>query len=200
MSYEGVFYPKSFGTIFVWYVFTLGWTGDIVLRECKNRLAPKLPMWCLNKTIGVWVLKSVFADPNNTPNKINHATHIKYRIPNIYEHLCACVWVCVTLPFAKNICNAFHLIHSIYVGITLAQVDFCTLANNVSRSSKREHIPHKNGNKWFGIKHSFITCIIIYCSYMILKIICNFLGVNFFLTHMVYMFLHVYVATLEKKQ
>ena len=28
----------------------------------------------------------------------------------------------------------------------LAQVDFCTLANNASCSSKREHIPHK---KWY---------------------------------------------------
>ena len=29
----------------------------------------------------------------------------------------------------------------------LAQVNFCTLANNASCSSKREHIPHKNDTK-----------------------------------------------------
>ena len=47
--------------------------------------------------------------------------------------------------------------------ISLAQVDFCTLLNNIFWSSKREHIPHKNDTKWFGIKHSFIRCIIIHC-------------------------------------
>ena len=40
----------------------------------------------------------------------------------------------------------------------------------------------KNDTKRFWIKHSFIWCIITYCSYMIFKIISNFLGVNFFLT------------------
>ena len=141
-------------------------------------------------------INSVFADPNNIPNKINHATHIKYRISNINEHVCARMCVCY-FASAKSICNAFYfdtfnsfshsanpnIIHA--VGITLAQVDFCTLANDASCSSKREHIPHKYDTKWFRIKHSFIRCTIIYCSQVIFKIICNFLGVNFFLTHTV---------------
>ena len=38
-----------------------------------------------------------------------------------------------------------NIIHT--VGITLAQVDFCTLANNASCSSKREHKTHKNDTK-----------------------------------------------------
>ena len=66
-----------------------------------------------------------------------------------------CVCVC-DFASAKSKCNAFHLIHLIHsptplipthaVGITLARVDFCTLANNAC-SSKREHIPHKNYTK-----------------------------------------------------
>ena len=68
---------------------------------------------------------------------------------------------------------------------TLAQVDFCTLANNASCSSKREHIPHKNDTKWIGIKYSFIQYLIIYCSLMNLKIISNYLGVTFCWTHTV---------------
>ena len=120
-------------------------------RSCHSLLSP---FTCLNKTVN-----SVFADLNNIPNKINHGTHIKYRISNTNEHLCACVWVCVTLPFVKKHmgCTSFdtfnsfshstnhNIIHT--VGITLAQVDFCTLANNASCSSKREHIPHKNDTK-----------------------------------------------------
>ena len=37
-------------------------------------------------------IKSVFADPNNIPNKIKHATHIKYQIST---NVCArvCGWV-----------------------------------------------------------------------------------------------------------
>ena len=52
-----------------------------------------------------------------------------------------------------------NIIHT--VGITLAQVDFCTLANNAYCSSKREHIPHTNDTNRFEIKHSFIIIIII---------------------------------------
>ena len=42
-------------------------------------------------------IKSVFADPNNIPNKINHATHnqilhIKYQ--RTFVRACVCVWLC----------------------------------------------------------------------------------------------------------
>ena len=146
------------------------------LRECKNRIAPKLPMWCLNKTIGIWILIRSLQIQITPLTKLimPQILNIEYQIStNICARVCGCVWLC---PLQKNICNAFHLIpfnpfsHSanpniIHTkGITLAQVDFCTLANNATCSSKREHIPHKNGTKWFGIKHSFIRCIIIYCS------------------------------------
>ena len=30
-----MFYPKLFGIIFVWYVFTLGWKGGIVCESAK---------------------------------------------------------------------------------------------------------------------------------------------------------------------
>ena len=30
-----MFYPKSFSIIFVWYMFTLGWTGGIVCESAK---------------------------------------------------------------------------------------------------------------------------------------------------------------------
>ena len=53
-------------------------------------------------------IKSVFADPNNIPNNINHATHIEYRVSNINEHLCACVCACVTLLLQKT--YAMHFI------------------------------------------------------------------------------------------
>ena len=44
---------------------------------------------------------SVFADPNKIPNKFNHATHIKYRISNIKQHIFVRVCVCVTLLLQK---------------------------------------------------------------------------------------------------
>ena len=82
-----------------------------------------------------------------------------------------------------------NIIHT--VGITLAQGDFCTLTNNASCSSERENIPHKNDTKWFGIKHSFMICIIMYCLLMSFKIISNFLGVNFFFySHGIYIYIY----------
>ena len=51
MSYERVFYPKSFGTIFVWYVFTLGYrrgygaTDTVPGYHCKfANFVSRLPL------------------------------------------------------------------------------------------------------------------------------------------------------------
>ena len=68
-----------------------------------------------------------------------------------------------------------------HISFILAQVQFCTLLHKAPCSSKREHILHKNDTKWFGIKHSFIWCIILYWWSMIYEIISNFLSVKFFL-------------------
>ena len=154
----------------MWYVFTLGWTGGIVCESAKIDLR----QCCLNKTIGISVL-IFFTDPNNIPNEIKIMPHISNTDYQISTDICAraCVCVCVIFLFCKKHmqCISFdsfshsanpNIIHT--VGITLAQADFCTLTKNASCLSKREHIPHKNYTKWFGIKHFFIKCIIIYCS------------------------------------
>ena len=165
---------KSVRSQIIWYHFCVvcvhAWmTRRHCLGECKNRLAPKLQCYiCINNNWDLGV-NSVFADPNNIPNKINHATHIKYQ--RTIVRVCASLLLqkymqCISLDL--DTFNSFshsanpYIIHT--VGFTLAQVNFCTLANNTSCSSKREHIPHKNGTKWFGIKHFFIRCKIIYCT------------------------------------
>ena len=142
------------------------------LRECKNRFAPKLLVWCLNKTIGIWVLIRSLQIRITSLTKLImlHISNIKYQ--RTFVRARVCVWLCFCKEYMQCISfdtfNSFshsadpNIIH--VVGITLAQVNFCTLANNASCSSKREHIPHKNDTKWCGIKHSFIRCIIIYCS------------------------------------
>ena len=86
--------------------------------------------------------------------------------------LCACFDMCGTIYFVRNviwICKDRIntqipiVLFKHQIGITSAQVDFCTL-NNVSCSSKRGHIPHKNDTRWFGIENSFIKFTIIYNS------------------------------------
>ena len=81
------------------------------LRECKNRLAPKLLMWCLNKTLWIWVIIwSLQIQITSLTNLIMpHISNIEYQTSN---NICArvCVWLC----FCKKHSNAFHLIHSIH--------------------------------------------------------------------------------------
>ena len=100
--------------------------------------------------------------------------------------VCVCVCVCVTdwvwLCACFDMCGMIYFVRNVIwickdrinteipivlfkhqIGITFTQVDVCTL-NNVSCSSKCDHVPHKNDTRWFGIEHSFIKCIIIYCS------------------------------------
>ena len=79
------------------------------LRECKNRLAPKLRMWCSNKTIGIWVLiRSLQIKKTSLPNLIMpHISNIKYQRTFLRARVC-------DFAYAKRICNAFHLIHSIH--------------------------------------------------------------------------------------
>ena len=145
------------------------------LRECNNRLAPKLLIWCLNKTIGIWVLNRFLQIQITFITKLimPHISNIEYQTStNIFARVYVRVWLCFCKKHMQCISfdtfNSFshaanpNIIHA--VGNTLAQVDLCILAYNATCSSKREHIPHKNDTKWFRIKHSFITCIIIYCS------------------------------------
>ena len=101
----------------------------------------------------------------------------------MYVRMCLCLCVCVTDWVKLCVCGIINFVRDViwtckdrinikisivlfkhHIGITLAQVDLCTLLNNVSRSFKRDHVQHKNDTKWFGIKQSFIRRIITYNS------------------------------------
>ena len=157
-------YPKSFGIIFVWYVYTLGWTGGIVFESAKNRLAPKYQS---GRMYWMYQMRSIaFAFCRN---KVTHThTHI-----HTHAHKCSLIFdMCGLINFVGMLFGSAktelipksQLIYSNITCIFLARVNFCTLLNNVSYLSKHEHIPYTHETKWFGITHSFIKCIIIYCS------------------------------------
>ena len=63
------------------------------LRECENRLAPKLLIWCFNKTIGIWVLNRFLQIQITSLKKLNmpHISNIEYKIST---NICARVWLC----------------------------------------------------------------------------------------------------------
>ena len=169
---------KSVLSQIIWYYFCVvcvhAWMNRRhCLRECKNQLAPKLRMWCFYKTIGIWVLIRSLQIQITSLTKLimPHISNIEYQRTFVRVCVGACDFALCKMHMQ---CISFDTLISLYhfanpniihtVGNTLAQVDFCTLANNASCSFKLEHIPHKNGTKWFGIKHSFIRCIIIYRS------------------------------------
>ena len=103
-----MFYLESFSIIFVWYVWM---NRRHCMRECKNRLAPKLLMWCLNKTIAIWILFQSLQINITSQTKLimPHILKIEYKISTNIVSVFAC-----DFASAKNICNAFHLIHSIH--------------------------------------------------------------------------------------
>ena len=149
-----MFYPESFSIFLFGMCSRLG-EQEALLRVCKNRLAPKLPLWCINKTIGIWVLIRSLQIQITPLTKLimPHISNFEYQISrNICARVCdfalckkhmQCISFDTFNPFSHS--TNPNIIHT--EGITLAQVDFCTLANNATCSSMREHIPHKNGTK-----------------------------------------------------
>ena len=157
-----MFYPKSFGTIFVRYVFTLGWTGGIVCESAKIDLRKVMPSVCIKLGLAEW------ENGLNVSNEMHCICFLQKEKSHTPTHKCSLIFdMCGMINFVRGviwICK-----DRIYTRIpivlfkhhigTFGAIRFCTLSNNVSCSSKREQIPHKNGTKWFGIKHSFIRHI-----------------------------------------
>ena len=100
-------------------------------------------MWCLNKTIGIRVLIQSLPIQITFLTKLimPHISNIEYQIST---NICARVFLCVSFDTFNSFSHSANPNKIQLVGITLAQVKFCTLAHNDSCSSKREHIPHKN--------------------------------------------------------
>ena len=98
---------KSVLSQIIWYHFCVvcvyAWMNRRhCLRECQNRLEPKLPMWCLNKTIGIWVLNRFLQIQITSLTKLimpHMMPHIEYQIStNIFcARACVRVWLCFLL-------------------------------------------------------------------------------------------------------
>ena len=171
-----MFYPKSLSIIFAWYVFTLGWTWGIVCESATIDLSQSdaYSMYYVGISgVREWIecikwnaLDMLFAEANSHTHTHTH-THKCTLIFDIRYLICVAWLILLGMLFGSakiELIPKSQLFYSNITQATLAQFDFCTLANNALCSSKCEHIPHKNDTKWFGMKHSFIRCIIIYCS------------------------------------
>ena len=151
---------QSFGIML--YVFPLGWTRGIVWESAKIdlRQSDAYSMCYVGIKVREWIerikMKCIaYAFLQKQSHTHTHTRAHKCR----FSYLICVAWlILLGMLFGSAIVLFKHHIRNFDAS------RFCTLANNASCSSKREHMSYKNDTKWFGIKHSFIRCIIIYCS------------------------------------
>ena len=154
-----MFYPKSFGIILCGMRSRLNEQEALFARVQKSTCAKVMPTVMLG--LAEWenelnVSNEMhcimhFAEAKSHTHAHTHAHKcslifdIRYLMCGLINLVRDVIWIC------KNRINT-----QIPIVLFKHHIDFCTLANNASCASKREHIPHKNGTEWFGKKHSFI--------------------------------------------
>ena len=174
--YERVFYLKSFGFIFVWYMFTLGWTGGIVCKSAKIdlRQSDAYSMYYVGISgVREWIegikwnaLHMLFAK-----GKVTHThTHAHKCSLNFDIRCLICVaWLIllgIRFLLSRKQCLLFipNVLFKHHYKQLWRESIFALSQTMPPVHPSLNTYPTKNGTKWFGIKRSFIRYIIIYCS------------------------------------
>ena len=152
-------------------------------RECRNRLAPKWcpppppppPPICIMLRLAEWQNE---LNVSNEMHCICFLQRAKSQTPTHAHKMFVDIWytifdMCGMINFVRDVILICKNRINTQIPIVLFKHHmsnfgasrFFTLSQTMPPVHPSEqHIPHKNGTKWFGIKHSFMRCIIIYCS------------------------------------